>query len=174
MKVVFWGSFLFSLAFIIHLIIWKIRVPKSQTTVLLKIFFGVLIFGIFILLANPSIILNSIFIPPENPPAYLHICLFFTSLTLAYIVTYSALEVDSPSLVIVMIISNAGKEGLDKDVFDKCLTDDSLLKPRIKNLLRDKMVFMDREKYKLTPKGSLIAKIFLIYRNLLNIKEKGG
>ena len=174
MKVVFWGSFLFFLAFTIHLIIWKIRKPKYQTKALLQIFFGVLISGILILWTNPLKIFNSILFSPENLPIYLHICLFFTSLTLAYIITYSALEVDSPSLVIVMIIANAGKNGLYKDVLDKSLTDDLLVKPRIEDLIRDKMVFMDGDKYKLAQKGSLFVSIFIFYRKLLNITEKGG
>ena len=46
MKVLLWGIILFVLAFLLHLIIWKIRLPKRQIRMLLLIFFGVLILGI--------------------------------------------------------------------------------------------------------------------------------
>jgi hypothetical protein len=110
---------------------------------------------------------------PQKIPEYLHICLIFISLTLSYMITYSALEADSPTLVMVMTIEKAGQEGLDKKEFDSILNDDLLIKPRIRDLITDKMAYLDEEKYKLTSKGVLFARIFILYRRLLNA-PKGG
>ena len=89
-------------------------------------------------------------------------------------ITYSALEADSPSLVIITTIANAGSNGLDKKSFDELMNDNVLVKPRIRDLLLNKMVEMDGDRYVLTPKGILFARIFIIYRKIMNVSRKGG
>jgi hypothetical protein len=163
MKVLFWGIILFCCAFFVHLIVWRIRLPKRQTKTLLVIFFGTLLIGLFTLGSAKFIL-----------PEYLHIVLFVTSLTLAYMITYSALEADSPSLVMIMSIANAGITGLLKTQFEQRMTDDVLIIPRIQDLLRDQMIYEQEGKYKLTSKGLLFARIFIVYRHILNISQKGG
>lgn len=173
MKVLFLGLAYFCLAFFLHLTIWKVHIPKRQTKTLLQIFLGTLFVGLFTSWTVSSLVANYSLFLPKGLSQYLHISLFFISLTLAYITTYSAIEVDSPSLVMVMTIARAGSKGLDKKSFDQLITDDVLIKPRIRDLVVDKMVFMDKYKYRLTPKGVIFAKIFIIYRKLLKA-SKGG
>lgn len=173
MNVLFWSIFLFCVAFLLHVLIWKIRLPKRQTRTLLQIFFGTLLVGLFTLWSAKFILQIEVSMP-GNCSEYLHIALFVTSLTLAYMITYSALEADSPSLVMVMRIAKAGTDGLEKTRFNQLMTDDILIIPRIQDLLRDKMVYVKGGKYKLTAKGVLFARIFMIYRQLLNVHRKGG
>lgn len=173
MKVLFWGSALFCLAFSLHLIIWKVRIPERQIKVVLQIFFGTFTIAILTLWAASSLVSNFNLFSPKSLLEYLHISFFFVSLTLAYITTYSAVEVDSPSLVMIMIIANAGRDGLDEKQFAKTMTDDLLVTPRVKDLILDKMVYLDGNKYRLTPRGLLLAHIFIFYRRILNA-GKGG
>ncbi len=174
MRVLEMGLFLFFLAFLLHLIIWKVRMPKRQTKTVLQIFFGVLISGIIFLYISQSALLKGGFFSFKSFTEYFHISIFFTALTLAYIITYSALEADSPSLVMVMLILNAGPNGLDKRAFTQHLNDDLLIKPRIEDLLRDKLVYQDGEKYLLTSKGKSFVNIITFYRKLINVPVKGG
>ena len=88
-------------------------------------------------------------------------------------ITYSAIEADSPSLVMVLSIAKTGKKGLEKKDFLSQMTDDIFVVPRIKDLSKDKMVYFDKGKYILTKKGRFFVMIFLFYRNLLNA-PKGG
>jgi hypothetical protein len=174
MRILFWGSTLYITAFFIHLVIWKIKLPKRQTKTILQIFFAVLFVGILVLWNLPD---NPVFwgmSPPVSIAEYIHISLFFISLTLAYMITYSAVEADSPSLVIVTTIANAGQNGLGKKKFDEYMNDNILVKPRIRDLLLNKMVVMDEDRYVLTPKGALFARIFIIYRKIMNVSRKGG
>jgi hypothetical protein len=173
MKVLVFGLALFCLAFVFHLIVWKIRLPRRQVKTMLQIFFATLIGGIFALWnAPPSFEIFNIS-SPDNIWEYLHICLLFISLTLAYMITYSALEADSPSLVMVMTINNAEPEGLDKERFEELMSDEMLVMPRINDVLLDKMVYMEGNKYRLTSKGTLMARIFNFYRKLINAPEGG-
>ena len=173
MTVLFWGSFLFGAGFLLHLIIWKIRLPKRQTKALLKILFGTLIIGLLILWWIPSITVFNLYAPAVLSD-FIQISLFVTSLTLAYMITYSAVEADSPSLVMIINIADAGSKGLGQDDFNRNMTDDVLVKPRVNDLVRDKMIFLDNGKYQLTPKGTLMIRIFIFYRKLMNLGRKGG
>jgi len=161
---------LFIVSLLIQLIIWKIRIPKRQTKALLSLFILVLIGGLFVINAISDhldvLTVKSFF-------EYFHICLFFISLTLAYMITYSAIEVDSPSLVMINAIAKAGPKGLGEKIFTKMMTDEILIKPRLADLLNDKMAYYDGDRYRLTLKGILFARLFIFYRKLLNA-PKGG
>jgi hypothetical protein len=160
MNILLFGILLFALAFFVHILIWKIHLPKkNHTCFLLNIFFGLFIIGIFIL-------------PAQRLSDYIQAFLLYLSLMLAYIISYSAIEVDSPSLIIVLNIAGTGC-GLSREELNKQLTDDLLVLPRLKDLLNDKMVFMEENKYKLTKKGVFLVKIFIFFRKILNA-GKGG
>jgi len=162
MHVLSWGLIFFSVAFILHFIIWKIRVPRRQTNVLLAIFFGVCILGIFLFAKSGFF---------ES----LYIFVLFSSLTLAYIITYSAIEVDSPSLSLVMAFDKSQSSGLSRENISKFMTDEKLVICRINDLVRDKLIYKDAQtgKFKLTISGKRFVKIFVLYRRLLGA-QKGG
>lgn len=88
-------------------------------------------------------------------------------------ITYSAIEADSPSLVMIRAVAKAGSGGLNKKEFEKTMNDDLLVIPRVRDLLNDKMAYIDGEKYRLTPKGFLFARLFVLSRKILNA-PKGG
>jgi len=110
---------------------------------------------------------------PGSISEWLRIGIFHISLTLAYMITYSAIEADSPSLVMVMAIANSGPNGMDAKEFEATLNDDLLIRPRIMDLITDKMAYKEDGRYRLTKKGLLFANIFIYYRRLLRA-PKGG
>ena len=173
MKVLVFGSLLFILAFVLHLVIWKIRLPRRQVKTMLQIFFITLIAGVSALWNAPSSFTFMGIPSPSSLWECLHITLFFISLTLAYMITYSALEADSPSLVMIMTIHKSEPEGLDRDRFSALMSDDTLVIPRIKDVLLDRMVYMDGNRYCLTEKGKLMARMFIFYRALIKAPEGG-
>ncbi len=174
MGILFWGFALFVLAFFSHFVLWKIRLPKRQVKTILQFFFAVLFVGIFVLWKF-SFTVTFFNIPlPVGLLEYFHISLFFVSMTASYIITYTALEADSPTIVMLLYIDRAGLNGISKNEFEQSMNDDVLVKPRIKDLLKDKMVFIDINRYRLTSKGILLAKIFILYRKLLKFDYIGG
>lgn len=172
MKVLILTPAIFILALAIHLAVWKLHLPKNQKRALLGIFLGIFfaaLFGIRIL--SQFAVLAQI--SPQSLE-YLQIFIFYISLVLAYMVTFSAIEVDSPSLMIVENIASKGSAGLDKEELGRMMRDDLLVLPRIKDLVDDGIVYLESGKYKLAPKGVPIARLFIFYRNLMGIREKGG
>lgn len=174
MRVLLLAPIIFCLAFIIHLAIWKFRLPENQKRILLKIFLD----SFFICLAGiwfaSKFIASFEHILPDSFVEYFYLFIFYISVALSYMVTYSAIEVDSPSLIMIENIAKAGNGGLDKEQFDKSMNDELLVMPRIKDLIDDKIVYLASGKHKLTYKGILMARIFIFYRELLRINEKGG
>jgi hypothetical protein len=163
---------LFTFAFAVHFVIWKFRVPQYQTKTLLQIFLGTFLIALPTLAAVIPDRHNSLLLP-HNIPQIFHILLLFCSLLMAYIITYSALEVNSPSLVITKLIAEAGPEGLERNSLYTKLNDEILVLPRIRDLIRDNLAVMDGDKIKLTSRGKRFIRIFVLYRSLLNA-EPGG
>lgn len=172
MSVLLWSCVLFVLAFGAHLLVWKIKLPIRQTKALLQIFFGTWVVAVIWAQFNPTFSLFGIFLP-SHITGYVHMAIFHTAFTLAYMITYSALEADSPTLVMIMSIKMAGAVGLEKNKLEEALNDDILVKPRVSDLLRDQMVYLDRGKYMLTSKGRLFIFILKTYREILRA-PKGG
>lgn len=153
-------------AFMLHLVLWKIRVPKRQTRAILLIFFGLLTLVVSLLkvFAGQSSLLSDY---PLQPAGYLHIVLFVTACSLAYMITYSAIEVDSPSLVMALAITRAGDAGLPEADFCDMMNNALLVEPRIRDMLRDGLVTKDGDIYRLTSKGKRMARLFALHRRLL-------
>ena len=172
MNLFFYDLLLIALAFLLHLIIWKIRLPKRQIIALVGIFLFVLILGTIFLFKFSGRI-NWNIMPSRNFFEIIQFILLFISIAAAYVVSYPAIEADSPTLVIIKAVSKAGSGGLDEDRLERMMNDDLLVIPRIKDMVSDKMVCFDGKRYKLTPKGIAMARVFLSYRNIIR-GAKGG
>jgi len=174
MSVLVFSLLLTAVAFIIHFIIWKIRLPVHQKSILIYIFGVTLIAGLGFLFKfreNISLLGTN---APRELHEYFQICIFFISVSLAYMVTYSALEADSPSLVMIMTIANSGKEGLSQKNFEEKINNNTLIIPRLKDTLSEKLAYLKEDKYNLTPKGRIISTIFMVYREIIKREKKGG
>lgn len=173
MKTLFWGWLIFSFFFLAHLSLWKLWLPRRQIKTILIILFGGLSLSLTALARLPAgFQLLGVF-PPQGIPEFLHLALFVTALILSYMITYTAIEADSPSLVITQKIQAAGRNGLPQDELAVFLSDERLIVPRVKDLVTDKMACVQAGRYRLTPKGRLMAEGFILYRSLLGL-GKGG
>jgi hypothetical protein len=157
------GVLLFLIAFSVHLFIWKIRLPKNHSKILLAIFLGVLVFGTLFL----------VYFGRFDLYECMQLGVLFVSMTLAYVTTYSGIEVESPSLRMMLDIAETGPEGCAPQDLFKPFSDDYLVGLRVKDLAKDRMIILDKNKYKLTVKGASLARLFIFYRRLLNA-GKGG
>lgn len=159
MNVLFYGTLTFFIGLLIHLTIWRICLPKrNRAFILVNVFFWTLVLGIIML---------------KGVPGYLDYIVLYCSLAAAYIVSYPAIEADSPSLAIVRNVAKAGGSGLDKSELRRAITDEILVVARIEDLLNDGLIRMDSGKYILTSKGRFLAGVFIWFRRLLNA-PKGG
>lgn len=159
------ATFLFAL--LLHIIIWRIKIPRKQTEVLLLIFIIAFVLGVFFLYRMALPVQINLW------RIYLEASLFYVSLVIAYLLTYSAIAALSPSLLICDIISRSKIHGVTKSELELRLDDELLIKPRIEELVNDNMVCYSDNKYRLTMKGLLIVLFFVFFRNTLRA-PKGG
>ena len=102
MRLFFTGTGLLTLAFLVHVVLWRVAVPKRQTRALLLIF-------VLIPTAAAAALVSGqlpIFAGLSTPQA-LRLMLFYVSCSLAYICTYSAVDMPSPTLTIISYIASA-------------------------------------------------------------------
>ena len=159
MNALFYGILTFFVAMLVHLAIWRIRLPgKNRAFVLVNVFFWTLVLGVMIL---------------KDISSYPYYIVLYCCLAAAYIVSYPAMEADSPSLGIVRNIAKAGRSGLEKSELYRAMTDEILVVARVEDLLNDGLIRMDSGKYILTSKGRFLAGVFIWFRRLLNA-PKGG
>lgn len=167
MKTVFWGTSIFAASFLVHLALWKVRLPKRQVKTLLILQFSALAASVWALSRlSPNWALLGV-VRPLGPVEWAQTSLFAASLILSYMITYTAIEADSPSLVIVRRVEASGARGLTKEELLADLDDAKLVLPRVADLLVDRMAVLEGGRYSTTPKGRLLARIFAFYRNLL-------
>ena len=156
-----------------HFTVWKISVPKRQTRAILMIFFSALGAATVALPQIATRFPGIGLAVPVQPSSYLHIMIFVTAAALSYMITYTVVEVDSPSLVMALAIRRAGEAGLPEAEFHRMMDDALLVEPRIRDMLRDGLVRQGGGVYELTPKGRRMARLFMLHRSLLGA-GKGG
>ena len=173
MKILFWGLAIFFIAFILHLIIWRRPGAKISIKLLLRIFMGALVMILALLWASSLFNAELRRVAPSDLLEYLQTVLFYIALSLSYVITYSAIEASSPSIVMILEIAKNGKRGMRKNDFENMMSDEILIKPRIEDLLNDKLISKDEDRYRIMPAGSMFVRPFIFYRALLNL-GKGG
>jgi hypothetical protein len=169
MSVLVYGMSLFISAFLIHPAIWRLRLPKKQVNALLMIFSLAFVLGVSLVFKYPELIKWDIY-PSKNIFEIFQLFFLYATLSVAYILSYPAVEVDSPTLIIIKAVFDSGAAGLDKSKLERIADNELLILPRIRDMVFDKMVYIKDGKYRLLPKGLIMAKLFLFYRNII----KGG
>ena len=94
--------------FAVHLVWWRVALPRRQRAVLLVLFLG----GGIVLAPLVAWLVGSLGFAPLSWVEWLNVALAVVAFALAYVVTYSALEADSPTLSLVRHIAAAGRRGL--------------------------------------------------------------
>ncbi len=174
MTVLVWGLALFLIAFFAHLALWRVHLPRHHIAVLLRLHAGVLAAGLLALPLLPTRVSLLGVPPPRTAAELIHVGVLFIALALAWIVTYTALPVDSPSLTMLLNIAAAGPAGLPAADLERLLTDEVLVRPRLADLVREEMVELRRGRYALTGPGRRYATLFARYRLLMRLPVRGG
>lgn len=172
MAALVWTLSMFAAAFLVHLVLWKTRVPARQTKALLRIFSATLAASLALLWAARGSLPG--WAAPAGACAWAQMVLFYASLALAYVVTYSALQVDSPSLLMALMIDDRRPAGLTREEMASRLTDDMLVGTRLDDLIRDEGVTLEGGRYRATPRALRLIGIMRFYRDLMKVPRKGG
>jgi hypothetical protein len=158
----------FGAAFLVHLVWWRIALPRRQTAALLGVFFGVLVFW----LAASHFLPGRWFTAADRWQA-IHVAVFHTACALAYIVAYSALEHRSPSMTLLVAVADAGRDGCTPEDLRGLLAGASPVEIRLDAMVHEGMVTRDGDGYRLAAKGLAWATVLSNWRRLLGMPPGG-
>jgi hypothetical protein len=163
MKILLTTSTLLVIAWISHLVIWRIRLPRHQTRTLLLTFATVFAFWLITLASYPTPLIDA-----------LQISLLYISVSFCYVITYSAVEGDSPTLSLVNLLAEKKDEGLPIDEIDEFVLQRPFVKARLAALIHSGLIRKENDLYIISGRPSLAFRIILGFRKLYGPITKGG
>jgi hypothetical protein len=87
--------------------------------------------------------------------------------------TYPAIEVESPTLVMIQAIARRGDEGLARATLFAQLNDEVLVAPRVRDLLSEGLAVERDGRLYLSAGGRRLVNLFFIWRRVLGAREGG-
>jgi hypothetical protein len=165
---------LFAVTFFVHLIWWRIRIPRRQTATILLLFFAALPMGVVAARSIPAFTS----LVPTTFWGLLLVAQFHCGAALAYACINSALQHDSPALMVVTYVSLAGEKGRTRDEVRTILRDEVLIEPRIREFVAGGIVELADPgktdgRYRLTPRGLRFLRTMTLVRNVFRLPRGG-
>jgi hypothetical protein len=150
-------------AFLAQIVLWKIRVPDQQIRALLIIF--AVVFGLWLV---GAVVFSMALLE------MLHVGLFYVSISLCYVITYSAIEADSPTLSLIHLLYGKGAQGCSGDEITRFLIQHSFVRARLAALVYSGLIREQNGRYVMPGKPSLAFRIILGFRKVYGSIPKGG
>jgi len=159
------------IAIFLHLILLRMAKGIFSNAILsiVFIFLFTLLAGFLIC----ALIGQRIYFLPNGFWGFLQVLIFYIPVMLCYVITYVALEDDSPSMTIVRFVEQAKDKGRSRQELGQIITNQALILPRINILLKDGWIEHDNERYQATEKGQFYNRFFAFGLKLLKISREG-
>jgi len=159
----------FAAALAVHVVWWRVAPPRRRTAALLKL----------LLAALPVGLVAAWFVPPPAGPiirdvwdAYL-IAQFHIACALAYTCIHSAIQEDSPALMVVTFVAASGPKGCTREELLGAMDDDLLIHPRIRDFQLAGMIEPADGRFRLTPAGHRFRLGFETVRRIFRLPRGG-
>jgi hypothetical protein len=160
--VAFAGVLLLGSSFLVHLVWWRVSLPKRQTRTLLLIFTVV-----------PVVVALSLSGLHLSAAQATLVALFDASCALTYIALYSAIEHQSPTLAIVSRLAAAGDAGCSGDDLQQSFGQELPMANRLALMEQSSWLRADGASLVLTDEGRFFARLFESAANVFGL-AKGG
>jgi hypothetical protein len=153
---------LFGFAWLLHLLWWRLRLPRNHTGALLQVFAVTpfLAAGLWMAAGAPRLI------GLADIPA---IALLYMGAVGCYLIAYTAIEETSPSLAVFAALQAAGKAGCSREELSTVVTDSNFIKPRLDALRRDGILQAAGDGCILSPRGKQAARLAVAIARTFNI-----
>lgn len=168
MGVLLSASGLFVVALALHLVWWRLKVPRQQLAALLGLFLLTAACGFTTICAGD-------FFTGELPlPRLLLAILLFGSFGVVYLILFTAVEADSPTLTLLELIAETGSRGIHSNELVRAMERHSYVQLRIDQMIADGMVVETPPGLRLAAQGQWLSSLVLFYRRLLGRTHVGG
>lgn len=166
MTVLTLGLGLFFIAIAAHIALWRHRPPARSGQTLMLLMTGVIGGGWVFAIAATQAWAFAAQALPTDAGAWLQTLVLALALAAAYVMTYPAIEVESPTLVIIEIIAKRRTQGIDAAELHRRLDAEFLVAPRLQELLNEGLAVLENGRYRPTPKGRKLARLFTAWQHL--------
>lgn len=167
MAVFILGATLFLLGFAVHVTLWRISRPRATAHALIVLFIStILCVSVTLGLAAYLRIAIGDWLP-GTLSEWMQGTLMALAVAAAYVLSYPAIEAESPTLVMIDMVAKACSTGIARSDFYAQLPDAILVVPRIADLLDEGFATNVAGRYVLTAKGRRLANSFRSWRRLL-------
>jgi hypothetical protein len=157
--------------FAVHLAWWRVALPRRQRAVLLVLFLG----GGLVFAPLVAWLVGSLGFAPLSWVEWLNVALAVVAFALAYVVTYSALEADSPTLSLVRHIAAAGRGGLAEVELGEFMVSRPFVGARLTALVDEGMVYEKENRIILAEHPYTLFRMVLFHREkVLGLRSHGG
>ena len=158
---------LFFVGFAVHLAIWHIHRPRATGQTLIVVMIACILGCASIFLAIRAVAPEIAPLLPATASGWMEAVIAALGFAAAYVISYPAIEVPSPTLVMIDLIAAAEPTGLTKAELYGRLNDEFLVIPRIEDLLREGLANESGGRICLTRKGLQLEQIFAAWRRFL-------
>jgi hypothetical protein len=155
---------LFAFAWVLHVLWWRVSLPRHQMGALLGVFAlaPVLAGALWLAFGRPALVML------QDLPG---IGMFYLGGLGCYLIAYTGVEETSPSLAAMQALQDAGPAGCSPEELSSVITDSNFVKPRIDALKRDGMLAAADGGFVLTPRGKQAARMSLLLSRIFNIRD---
>jgi hypothetical protein len=171
LTVVVAGFLAFAVCLLVHVLRWRIAPPRSHIRALFEVFF-----------VAPSLLALLVAVVSDIAPGVgfssaLDVAaalLLHWALSAAYVQSYPAAQAMAPSLEIAYAVRRSMPHGLSRAELLAQLDSGALVRDRVEDLVTDRLVRLERDRYVLTPAAATLVRFFLGLRALLGLRRPGG
>ena len=158
---------------LVHVVRWRLALPKNQLATLLKLILGL---GGLWFAANLGLGLAGLGLGPLplSPLGCLHVFLFYLSLSFGYVFLFSTIDADSPSINILLALHAAGAQGLSEAELTKRVGMDRFFASRIDRMADDRMVLRSANGVTPGSKGLALLQLVVFWRVIMGAPRELG
>ena len=166
MEITLAAFFTLLVAWLLHLTLWRVRLPNSQLKTLLIIFLLVWAAVVVALCLSEAAFFGVL--------GFLYFSLIYWSAALCYVITYSAMEGDSPTLSLTRHLHRKGEEGVSHEEIEDFFRQRPFVGARVRALVTDNVFLEESGGYRLASGKYLFFRLILGYRRVVFGPIKSG
>lgn len=155
----------FLLTLIIHFAWWRIRLPDNTLGTLFRLSLA----GLVAVTAVTGVLTGG------SLSATLYALCLFGAAALCYLITYTAIDSDSPTLTLVAAMASRDGRGMTAAEIEDFVDSRPFVRSRVDQMARDGLLQLHRDgTYELTGTSLTALRLFDAYRRVVNRRSKGG
>jgi hypothetical protein len=159
-------------AFLVHFLWWQIAPPRRQLCNIFLLYLMGFLVAVVAGIVMPQWLVTT---GSDWWWSMAYVAVFYWAVALSYMITYSAMEGDSPTLALVLELRKCGTQGFSRADLEHFFVRRPFLRARLQKLLEDGMLRKDGGGYRLARSSSPAFELILWWRRrILGLNSWGG